>query len=424
MNLKKIMVLALTIVLVSSLLVGCGGNDDAGSKGESDDVTLTFGLWDKHQLVVMEEIAEEYEKENENITIEFQLTPYGQYWTKLETAATGEALPDIFWMNGPNIVKYATNDMMLSLDELIEEDNIDLSLFPQGLVDLYTVDDELYGMPKDWDTTALWFNKQIFDDYGVDYPTDDWTWDDMIEAARKLTDEDKGIYGLNAGTDSQEILYNTIAQSGGEIISDDMTKSGYDSPEAISGTQRWVDVIDEGLSPTLEQQADTNGYEMFKAGKVAMIYAASWNIPVFLESDLVRDDIDLVVMPLIEERAASIHGLANAISAKTEHPEEAWDFVKYLAGKDANEIWAESGTIIPARMDVLDIWKDVHPELNLQAYVDTLDHSIMHPVSINTPKWNEYEKDYLNLMWSGELSVEEGLKKLAEDMNEALDSEK
>lgn len=424
MKFKKIMVLTLTIVLVSSLLVGCGGNDKTGSKGGSDDVTLTFGLWDKHQLLVMEEIAEEYEKQNKNVTIEFQLTPFGQYWTKLETSATGDSLPDIFWINGPNIVKYASNGIMLPLDKFIEEDDVDLDLFPQGLVDLYTIDDQLYGMPKDWDTTALWFNKQIFDDNGVDYPTDDWTWDDLMDAARKLIDKEKGIYGLNAGTDSQEILYNTIPQAGGEVISEDMTKSGYDSPEAISGTQRWVDVINEGLSPTLEQQADTNGYEMFKAGKVAMIYAASWNIPVFLESELVRDDIDLVVMPLIKERAASIHGLANVISANTEHPEEAWDFVKYLAGKDANEIWAESGTIIPARMDVLDIWKDVHPELNLQAYVDTLDHSRMHPVSINTPKWNEYEKDYLNLMWSGELSVEEGLKKLAEDMNKALDSEK
>lgn len=423
MKSKKLILLIITVLLANSLLVACGSDSTSGSGG-SDQVTLSFGLWDKYQQEVLEEIAKQYEADNPNIKIEFQLTPFGQYWTKLETAATGETLPDIFWMNGPNIVKYASNDMILPIDDLVERDSIDLNLFPEGLINLYTVDDELYGIPKDWDTTALWYNKKLFDEKGLNYPTDEWTWDDLIEAARILNDEEKGIYGLNARASTQEIIYNTIAQAGGYVISDDRTTSGYDSPEAVAGTKIWVDVINEGLSPTLEQQADTSGYEMFKAGKVAMIYAASWNIPVFLESEIVRDDIDLVVMPLIKERAASIHGLSNAISSNTKHPEEAWDFVKYLAGKEANEVWAASGTIIPARMDALNIWKDVHPQLNLQAYIDTLEYSRMHPVSANTPVWNEYEKDYLNLMWSGELSVEEGLSRLAEDMNRALAAEK
>src|SRR5699024_7843419 len=104
----------------------------SGDGGSSDgDVTLTFGLWDKYQEPVLREIADKYEEENEGVKIDIQLTPFSDYFTKLEAAATGDVLPDIFWMNGPNIVKYAANDMLLPIDDKIEEDNVDLDEFPE-----------------------------------------------------------------------------------------------------------------------------------------------------------------------------------------------------------------------------------------------------------------------------------------------------
>src|SRR5699024_8343748 len=205
------------------------------------------GLWDKYQEPVLREIADKYEEENEGVKIDIQLTPFSDYFTKLEAAATGDVLPDIFWMNGPNIVKYAANDMLLPIDDKIEEDNVDLDEFPEGLIDLYTVEDSLYGIPKDWDLTALWYNKEIFDDNDLDYPTGDWTWDDMVEAARTITDKDEGIYGIAARPDTQEGIYESIPQAGGYIISDDRAKSGYDTKEAIEGVQPWIDLLDEEL---------------------------------------------------------------------------------------------------------------------------------------------------------------------------------
>ncbi len=429
MKYRKTIILILCIVMLAGVLSGCGGNKEGakdnenGSKSSDEEVTLTFGLWDKYQEPVLREIADKFEEENPNIKIDLQLTPFGQYWTKLETAATGEVLPDIFWLNGPNIVKYASNDILLPLDEMVEKDEFDLEEFPEGLVDLYTVDEKLYGIPKDWDLTALWYNKKYFDEKGLDYPNDEWTWDDMVEAARELTDESKGIYGIAARPDTQEGLYNSIPQAGGSIISEDRKKSGYDTKEAIEGTQIWIDLIEEGISPTLEEQADTYEVDMFKAGKLAMINAASWNVPVFMENDEIKDDIDVEVMPLIKERAATIHGLANVISANTEHPDEAWEFVKYLGGKEANEIWAKSGAVIPARTEVLDIWKEAYPNLNLQAFIDQLDYAEIYPVSKDTPKWNDLENEYIKKIWNGDMSVEEGLKKLSEEMDKVLEQE-
>ncbi len=424
MKFKRMVGTILSVIIVTTMLAGCSGETNDKTTSNDDNVTLTFGLWDKYQEPILREIANKFEEQNSNIKIDIQLTPFGQYWTKLEAAATGEVLPDIFWINGPNIVKYASNGILLPINDKVKEDNMDLSLYPESLVKLYTVDDKLYGIPKDWDLTALWYNKKLFDEKGVEYPNENWTWNDMVEAARKLTDKEKGVYGIAARPDTQEGLYNSIPQSGGFIISEDRKKSGYSSPEAIEGTQRWIDLIKDGLSPTIEEMSDTSEIDMFKAERLAMVNAASWDVPVFMENELIKDHIDLTVMPLIKERAAVIHGLSNVISANTKHPKEAWEFVKFLGGKEANEIWAKSGVVIPARMDVLDIWKKTYPNLNLQAYIDELDYSIMYPTSKNTPKWNDIEINYIKQMWAGKISVEEGLKKIGEEMDKVLQQEK
>ena len=238
-----------------------------------------------------------------------------------------------------------------------------------------------------------------------------------------LTDKENGVYGMAARPETQEGIYDTIPQAGGEIINADRTKSGYGTKEAVEGTQIWIDLLDEGLSPTLEEQADTNALELFKAGKLGMVYAASWNVPVIMENEQIKDKVDLVQMPIIKERAATIHGLSNVISANTEHADEAWEFVKYLGGKEANEIWAKSGAIIPARKDVLDIWKEAYPTLNLDAFIKGLDYSVMYPVSKNTAKWNDLELEYIKKIWNGDLTAEEGLKQLGEEMDKLLQAE-
>lgn len=421
MKIKRGLSILLVVMMLVAIVAGCTKKDsDVSADGKT---ILTFGLWDKYQEPIMRELADMYEAKNENIKIDIQLTPYGQYWTKLETAATGEVLPDIFWINGPNIVKYAANDMLVPLDELVESNNIDLSVYPEGLIDIYTVDGKLYGIPKDWDLTALWYNKKLFDEKGVEYPNENWTWDDMVEAARKLTDKEKGIYGIAARPDTQEGIYDTIPQAGGYIISEDRKTSGYDTKEALEGTKIWIDLLEEGLSPTLEEQADTNAIELFKGEKVAMVYAASWNVPVFMQNEVIKDHIDLTIMPLIKERAATIHGLSNAIAANSKYKDEAWDFVKFLGSKEANEVWAKSGVVIPAHKEVLDIWEASHPEINLKAFVDELDYAVMYPVSLNTSKWNDVENEYIKQIWNRGITVEEGLKKMAELMNEALTKE-
>jgi len=425
MNKKKVMALVLCLVLLVSAATACGKEqssvqpENPGNK----QVTLTYTIWDKNQEPVIQSIAREFEKENSNIKINVELTPWKQYWTKLETAATGEVMPDIFWINGPRVTKYVKAGFIEPLDSYISKDSINMENYPKVLIDLYTIDGKVCAMPKDFDMTGLWYNKKIFDEAKVPYPTKEWTWEDLVAAARKLTNKDKGIYGISFTNDNQVGIYNTIAQTGGYAISPDKKKSGYDLPETKKGIQVWVDLIKEGISPSLQEITETPVDDMFQSGKLAMTFSGSWMIKPYMENENVKDIIDLVVMPKIETKAAVIHGIGNAISAGCKNKDAAWAFIRFLSDKKANDMQASSGAAMPAYKASFESWLKAYPNVNLKALSEQVEYSYAYPSSKETAKWNAVEDEYLKLIWAGEMPVDEACNKMAEEMNKILAEE-
>lgn len=414
------------ILLAGLMLTSCGSNNDSNGNTQTADgkQTVRFAMWDKNQEKIMKEIADKYMAEHEDVDVQVELGTYKDHFTKLETQSQGDVMPDIFFMNAPNFLKFASNDVLEPLDDIISEKNINMDDFPDALKDMYKYEDHQYGIPKDWDLGALWYNKEIFDEAGVDYPTNDWTWDDMVEAAGKIKESNiEGVWPMAAPADTQTIVYDTIPQAGGYVINEEKTKSGYDSPEAIEGVKVWVDLIEEGLSPNLQTLEDTKPVELFKAGKLAMVIEATWNVPEFMQDDNIKDKIDIVQYPYVKERAVTIHGLSYCMPKSSADNEAAKDFLAYLASPEINDLWAESGTVIPANENSLDKWLNSYPDVNLKAFTDQLQYSHIYPYSKNTSVWNAYEAEELKLIWSGSKTVEEGLKDLATQMNEALDSE-
>lgn len=408
-------------VLMAVGLAACssGGGDEGGP------VTLRYGIWDENQRPALEEIVSAFEQENPDIDVKIEVTsPTDQYWTKLQTSATGGSAPDVFWMNGPNFQLYASEGVIKPLADLAGEGDVDTSAYPEALVDLYTYDDELYALPKDFDTIGLWYNKELFDEAGVDYPDETWTWDDVEGAAAKLTDPESRTWGIAAPAWSQENYFNTIFQAGGEVISEDGTALGFDDPATQEGLQFWVDLIEQGSSPGVQQMTDTAPGDLFKSGKVAMIYAGSWEPVGFVEDKGFAEKIDVAVLPEGPGgRATVIHGLGNTVFEGTEHPEEAWELVKYLGSQEAAEVFAATGTVIPAYNGTQQAWVDAYPQFNVQAYIDQLDDARPYPVSVNTSAWAEVMDEHLVKAWSGETSVAdaaaaidaEGEVKLAEE---------
>lgn len=406
----------------AAILTACGGETKPGGGTEElspdTEAELTVFYWDKAQTPTVDDNIASFTAKYPKIKVTTSIAAYGDYWTKLRTQAEGDQLPDVFWMNGPNIQLYASNDMLAPL----EDDIADWGNYPQALVDLYTVGGKHYGIPKDYDTIACFVNKKIFEESGVDVPADAWTWDDFHQAAKAISD--KGTYhGALVGVGgSQESYYNTIPQAGGFVIKDG--KSGYDDPKTMAGIQFLADMIADGSIPSLQVMTDTPAAELFKSGKGALLWAGSWQAKPIREAFPDTSQIITLPLPKGEKQATVIHGLSYVANAKSPNLAAAKALVKHMTTKEANETEARNGTAIPAFTGTAGPWVDQSPEMKLDVFITGAEeYSVPYPVSKNTSAWASLEPEFLNPAFSGETPVEEACKKLAEEMNKLLAAE-
>lgn len=423
-KLKKIMASALCCVFLLSVMPGFTSLKSAAKA--STPVTITYAIWDKNQLPGMRAMADAFEKKNPDIKVKVEVTPWDQYWTKLEAAATGGALPDVFWMHGNNFVKYASNGMLLDItDKVKSSTTVKLSNFPKGLVDGYTLDGKNYALPKDYDTIALWYNKAMFDAAKIPYPNATWTWSKLQEVAKKLTNTSKGVYGFAAPEDAQQGYYNFIYQNGGTVISKDKTKSGFDSKATKEAIQFDVNFsLKDKSSPTQQKFADTGFGAMFETGKVAMCLFGSWMVSEFKANDYVKKNCDVAVIPQGKVKATIYNGLGNAVAAKSPNVEQAWRFVEYMGTKEANLIQAQNGAAIPAFIGTATPWINFSKGFNLKVYPEMLSYAVPMPFSKTRDKWAQLENDILKKVWFKQLTVDEGCNQLAKEMNAILATEK
>lgn len=411
--------MGLGIVALVAATAACSSGTGTGTSasGGGDKVTLTYGVWDKNQAPVMQKIADAFTATHPKVSVSVQITPFDSYFTKLKAAATGGQAPDVFWLNGPNFQLYASNNVLLP------DLKIDASNYPPALVNLYQYQGKQYGVPKDFDTIGLWYNKKLFDAAGVKYPTADWKWSDVQAAAAKLTDPAKGVFGLGAPPSGQENFYDTVYQAGGYIISPDGKRSGYDNANTIKGLRFWTDLIDKHHSPSMQQMTDTQPPQMFEAGKLAMIYGGSWNATEFAGNTSTKDSVDVTALPAGDKKATVIHGLANVVFARTQHPDEAKQFAEFLGSKQAADLQASTGAVIPAFNGTQQAWVKAFPQYHLQSFLDELPDAVPFPVSKDTAAWNTAETDILTKAWSGTEPVEQAATELAAKMNAALAKE-
>nr|WP_260986857.1 extracellular solute-binding protein [Paenibacillus terrae] len=415
-------------VMLTLLLSGCGaGNSASDSSNEpesaSGNVTLTYGLWDQVQQPAMEKIIAKFEEQHPDIHVEIKLTPWNEYWTKLETAATGGNLPDVFWINGASLPKYASNNQLLNLDDYAKDTSLDFGNYPQGLVDIYTYDGKHYGVPKDMDAIGLWYNKSLFDQAGIPYPDETWDWNKAVEAAQKLTDPANGIWGLPAQFQGQTGYYNTILEAGGGFYTDDGKKSLYDSPESIRGLQLQTDLIHKyKVSPTLAQMTDTSPKDLFRSGKVAMLIDGSWNVKDFATNEYTKNNVDVALLPKDKLRTSVIHGLANVGAANTKHPKEVIEFLDFLGSKESADIQGEDGTALPAFHGGQELWLKSVPQFHLQNLLDMANAAKALPRGPQNAKLDGLEEEYLKSAYTGESTPEEAAKAYAKAVNEAIAS--
>lgn len=434
MKFKKVMALVLASAMVFSM-AACGGDsgssgetkkEDSGDSGESDGGELSVSIWDTNQEPGLKEILADFTEET-GIKTKLTVVKWDEYWTMLEAGAQGGSLPDVFWMHSNESERYMSNDMLLDLtDKIAESDKIDPENYPEDIWGLYTYDDKYYAVPKDVDTIALWYNKTMFDEAGLAYPTADWTWDDVSEAAKKLTKDDGSQYGLAVRNDNNQAgYYNLVYDNGGYIINEDKTKSGWDDPKTIEAMKTLEGWIKDGVMPSIETMSENGEDVLFQSGKVAMVLQGSWMVAAYRDNEYTAANCDLVELPKNAEtgrRASVYNGLGWAAAANGEHTEEAWKLLEYLGSEEAQEKQAELGVTMSAYKGTSDAWAK-SADFNLQAYLNMMDDMEIRPYSKTTVTWENEDNEILKSVYTGEKTMEEACKEMADQMNEKLAEE-
>ncbi|MGY0020140.1 ABC transporter substrate-binding protein [Streptomyces sp. YJ-C3] len=404
------------------LAAGCSSGDGASEAASARGrTTLSYGIWDVAQAPGMQRIIKAFERQNPEISVEIQLTPWTSYWTTLRTSMRGGTAPDVFWMNAVNIQLYAANGALEPLSEHIARDRTPLGRHPEALVDIYAYEGRQYGLPKDFDTIGLWYNKALFDKAGITYPDSSWTWDDVRDAARELTNPRTRVYGIAAEMDRQAKFYPTVFGAGGYVLRDG--RSGFADQRSVEGLRFWTDLVDRGWSPPQSAMSEVRARNLFLSEQVAMNYDISAMASFMYGTPAIKDHGGVAVLPKGRERATVIHGLANVVSAKSRKKQAAWKFVDFMARREAAEIQAEGGVTISSYEGTQDAWLKSMPEFGLRCFIDMLDYAVPYPSSRNTAVWEDQEYLLLGAPFSGKGGIEQAARTLAKQMDRALDEE-
>lgn len=402
---KKLLSLVLVLILTLSIALPYVMAEE--------NVDLTFLIWDSNQKEGMQAIVDAYQAQHPNTKINLQVTPWEEYWTKLQAAAAGGSLPDIFWMHSNQFFVYAEAGTMLDLSEL----NLDYSPFPEGITALYNYEGKQLAVPKDYDTIALAYNKEIFDNANIPYPDETWTWEKLVEVAKQLTDESKGVYGFGAPVADQSGYLNFIYQNQGFEFENG--KAGFDQQATKDAIKFYTDLaLTEKVSPLPASFSDLDPNDQFMSGKLAMLLVGSWMMNTYTTNDQIKDKFDIAVLPQGKVRASMYNGLGYAGASTTKHPKEVLDFLAFTASEEANIIQAKHRTAIPAYKGTEKYFTEQFDNINIKVYPEMIEYGVMFPFSPRKAMWVDYEQEIITAIYSGEYTAEAACDKIQEKITE------
>ena len=397
---------ALAFTLLLSI-TGCGASD-----GKTH---LTFQIWDVAQRDGMQAMCDAYTAQHPDVEIEVQVTSWGEYWTKLEAAGESNTMPDIFWMHTDQILYYADFGILADLTDLYadEDPNYYQNHFSEiSIGNASGSDGRMYGIPKDKDNVVLVYNMDMFDQAGVAYPDENWTWDDMTEASQKIYDA-TGKYGYMAYNDEQLGYWNFVYQNGGYILDPETNiRAGYTQPATADAIKFYVDLQKNDWCPDQNYFAETSPGTSFFSGMGAMFLEGSWNLLSELKNfpDMVGS-WDIAPLPKCptpasgDGRGTISNGLCYSTAAKGKNLEIVKDVLRFFGGEEGQRIQGESGAAIPAYLGQEESWSTVFNTfdyvLDVQVCYDQFDSAVQYINNATRRKWKSTVADEMVKVYNG-----------------------
>jgi len=407
-------------VIASMALAACGGGAPAGP------AEITFMMWGApEEQTVWQAVVDDFQAANPNIKVKVEVSDWDSYWTKLNTLIAGGTPPDVFAMDAPLYLDWQSRGALLNLQPYIDKTPGFLDgVYPQTL-SAYKVGDGYYGLPRDFQTVVLFYNKDMFDAASVKYPTADWTYDDLLVAAKELTKDTNGDgkidqYGLWTDTWDMELFWSeAIWAYGGDIINADHTKTLIADGGARDAWKFIDSIYKEGVMPTPTTAGEYGG-DLFQAGAAAMTSIGHWAVPGYVAAKI---NFGVAPMPKGPKGAAtSVNSAGFVLSKDSKNPDAAFEFVKFALSEAGQKRLAELGFAIPVLKSVAesDAYLKQPGDLDQRVFLDSLAFAHMKPVFKGYEEWAGVVGDGLLPVWDGEAELDATLDAVVASADEVL----
>ena len=444
------MAMALTAAMLGGMLAGCGNNAanapadttpapetpaaESSAVQEStpaeetpaasgEQVTIKVAHWDSYTEPSTQMLVDGFEAANPNIKVELIDIASGEYSNKLTVMLNGGNDLDVVWVKDPdNTPSIAERGQLEDLTPYIEKDGVDIAAMNGS--DALKLDGKQVALPVSTGFYVLYYNKDIFDAAGVDYPGNDMTWTEFEELAKKVTSgegNDKK-YGALFHT-WQACVQNWAVQDGKHTILD--TDYSFMKPyyEMALRMQDEGTVMDYSTLKT----GNIHYSSVFMEGQCAMMPMGSWFMSTMIEKTKAGEtSVNWGVATLPHPDGVEAGWTVGSttpmgVSAGSKYKDAAWEFVKYCSGEEGAKIYADCG-MIPARMNADTIKAlaalDGMPE-GLEEALQTKHVAMDRPLEVHSAEVNQMLGEEHSLIMIKELSIDDGLAEMGERSKES-----
>jgi len=418
-NFLRAAALAGTAVGAQALLAGCGGGATPEPEAEPDEpmpeataapaeaVTLRFVTnHGESNLPLFEEVVANFHDANDNIDVELLDIVGAEFYDSINAQGVAGDLPDVWYTRTFDVPVYANKGWTVNLQPFIDGESaeVDVDDFWPAEVKQMEWKGDLYALPYDFSNVGIYYNKSMFDDAGIDYPTDDWTFQDLADLAVRFVEQDGDGNFTKWGMTAyfwNWVFHGLLYGWGGEVFSDDFSECVIASPENQACLEFWEGMRKDGVYP--EAGAMPEGVNPFAAGLVPMMYQGSW-ATVQMRS-LVEDafDFDCVALPLSPDGNGCIGAAGGAwgVASSSDHVEEAWEFNKFLTNTESQIVLISKPLrSIPGRQSAVPAWEEEAAKGSMPPEnVGTFARQMSRAYDVAYPAyWQDYDQAWGNIV--------------------------
>ncbi|MFP4346249.1 MAG: ABC transporter substrate-binding protein [Anaerolineales bacterium] len=424
---RKGYVLSSLLLVFVMLLTACGGGAEeevvGPAPGEGDcplaveeGASITFSGWgDETEQEIYRDSIDRFNEVCPDVEVNYEPIP-ADFQTKLKAQMAGGTAPDVFYVDDQLMTAFAPSGQLLALDPYMEVAGVSGDDFIESLMPIFTYEGSIYALPKDWGTLGLVYLPEAFAAAGIEEPTEDWTWEDLREAALTIAENtDYAGYCQNADWARFAPL---VFSNGGTYVTEDYSEARLDTPEVKEMATFVYEMYQEGsLVPASDVGASWCGEAIGKE-LVGLTLEGGWMVN-FMRQNYPDVEWSAVLIPAGPvTRADIIFTNGIGINVATEYPNAAAAFTTYVTGSENQAEIVQTGFAYSTHPEQIELIEN--PQDRAIAEGGLLEDSRVAYWGPNTGRINEIVSQALERIYLGDQNVEESFAQAQQEAQETL----